>query len=145
LKWKQVASRYLKAGVIALFVSLPIVLWNIGAFWHSAVQVQMIAPFRPDALSFLAAADQFGINIARSAGWSVLAAAIATGLVLWRSPRNIAGFCVGVALVFFCFFAFNKQAFANYYFFVFAAMCCGIAAIPLQNSRCNELAPSECI
>ena len=30
--------------------------------------------------------------------------------------------------MFFAFFAFNKQAFCNYYHFVIAALCCAIAA-----------------
>ena len=36
---------------------------------------------------------------------------------LWRLPRTPAGFAAAVALTFFAFFAFNKQAFCNYYFF----------------------------
>ena len=31
------------------------------------------------------------------------------------------------------FFAFNKQAFCNYYFFVIGAMCCAIAACADQD------------
>jgi hypothetical protein len=30
------------------------------------------------------------------------------------------------------FFAFNKQAFANYYFLVVGTLCCAFAALPLN-------------
>ena len=60
-----------------------------------------------------------------------VALVVATGLVLWRCRRTAAGFAAGTALVFFAFFAFNKQAFANYYYFVIGAMCCAVAtAVP---------------
>ena len=45
-------------------------------------------------------------------------------------PRTPAGFAGGVALVYFAFFAFNKQAFENYYFFVIGALCCAVALTP---------------
>jgi hypothetical protein len=54
--------------------------------------------------------------------------AAATALVLWRCRRTAAGFAAGTALLFFGFFAFNKQAFANYYYFVIGAMCCALAS-----------------
>jgi hypothetical protein len=90
------------------------------------VTVQLMAPFRPDALSFLAS----GADPARppSAVWAFEAMAVAMALSLWRAPRNAAGFCGAVALSFLAFFAFNKQAFANYYYFVIAAACCAVAA-----------------
>jgi hypothetical protein len=49
-------------------------------------------------------------------------------LALWRVARTPAGFALGVAAVFLAFFVLNKQAFANYYFFVVGALCVAVAA-----------------
>jgi hypothetical protein len=121
-----------KALIVAAIVTLPLVLWNPRAFWHSAVTVQLMAPFRPDALSFLAS----GADPAHppSAVWAFVAMAATMGLSLWRAPRNAAGFCGAVAFSFLTFFAFNKQAFANYYYFVIAAACCAVAATTIDHS-----------
>jgi hypothetical protein len=52
-------------------------------------------------------------------------------LLIWyfgaRSPAGFAGsmaFCLGM------FFAFNKQAFCNYYYLVLGLLCCALAAQP---------------
>jgi hypothetical protein len=50
-------------------------------------------------------------------------------LCIWLWPRNAGGFAGAVAMVYFTFFALNRQAFCNYYFLVIAAMCCAIAAL----------------
>lgn len=49
-------------------------------------------------------------------------------LVLCSAARTPAGFPASTALVYVLFFAFNRQAFANYYYLVIGAMCCAIAA-----------------
>jgi 4-amino-4-deoxy-L-arabinose transferase-like glycosyltransferase len=53
-------------------------------------------------------------------------------LALWRAPRSPHGFALGVALVLGLFFAFNKQAFANYYYFVIGALCVAAATAPVR-------------
>jgi hypothetical protein len=50
--WPQPAGR---AALSAAIVTLPLVLWNTGAFWESVVWLQVKQSFRHDALSFLAA------------------------------------------------------------------------------------------
>ena len=50
------------------------------------------------------------------------------GLCLWRAPRSPAGFAAATAVTYVTFFALNKQAFCNYYFFVVGALCCGVAS-----------------
>ena len=57
-----------------------------------------------------------------------VAGALASALAVWRLPSTPAGFAAAVALTYLAFFAFNKQAFSNYYFFVIGAMCCAVAA-----------------
>jgi hypothetical protein len=49
----------------------------------------------------------------------------------WRKP----GFAAAFALSFLCFFAFNKQAFANYYFLIIAALACAIPSPPYAGER----------
>ena len=55
-------------------------------------------------------------------------AAAVMALALWRVARTPAGFALGVAALFLAFFVLNKQAFANYYFFVVGALCVAVAA-----------------
>jgi hypothetical protein len=55
-------------------------------------------------------------------------AAAVGGLALWRAARTPAGFALGVSALFLAFFVLNKQAFANYYFFVIGALCVAVAA-----------------
>jgi hypothetical protein len=116
-----------KAAGVATAVTLPFVLWNPGAFWFDVVMLQFYQPFRRDALSYLA-------WFARDGGaplptWVAFAAAlVALGLALWRAPRSPSGFAAAVSLTYLCFFAFNKQAFVNYYYFVIGALCCAVAA-----------------
>jgi hypothetical protein len=58
-----------------------------------------------------------------------LAFVAAATLALRRAPRTPAGFAATVALTALCFFAFSKQAFGNYYFFVLGALCCAVACV----------------
>ena len=115
--------------VVVAAVTLPLVLWDVRAFMHSAITLQFRQPFRVDALSYLVP-----LTGGKGPGWIMLlsfaAAGMATILALWRCPRTAAGFSAGFALVFFAFFATSKQAFCNYYALVLAGMCCAIAATP---------------
>jgi len=49
-------------------------------------------------------------------------------LSLRRLASSPAGFAAAVTAVHLFFFAFNKQAFCNYYYFVIATACWAIAA-----------------
>jgi hypothetical protein len=117
------------AVLVAVTVTLPLASWDANAFARSAVMLQFHQPFRTDALSFLVTC--IGANGAAPPMWIAFACAAVAGLLaLWRCPRSASGFAVGVAVVFFAFFATSKQAFCNYYAFVLAAMCCALAALP---------------
>src|SRR5206468_6120482 len=114
------------AAFIATGVTLPFALWNLSAFIRSTWTVQQIAPFRTDALSFLV--WHFQRTGVPPGTWLAFAAAIpATALALWRAPRGPAGFAAALALIFLVFIAFNKQAFANYYYFVLATCWAAVA------------------
>jgi hypothetical protein len=130
---REIISDYgrmlVKAAIVAAIVTLPLILWNPAAFWKSAITLQIHQPYRPDSLSFLAwyAKDELKTPALQAVAFVVLAAAIV--LTLWRCPHTPAGFAAAVALSYLLFFAFNKQAFANYYFFVIGALCCAISAL----------------
>jgi hypothetical protein len=130
--WKRVILDIVIACAAAAVVTLPLALWDFRAFWQSAITLQMRQPYRPDALSFLA---WWGYG---RTGWTgpfwlaFVALFIAAMLSLWRLPRGIAGFVMGFAFTYYCFFAFNKQAFANYYYLVLGALCITTALQRIQ-------------
>jgi len=134
LRPKQVLSIVWKAALAGAVVTLPLALWNWEAFWHSVVRVQMMAPFRPDALSLLSQWYRYDpLHEPPSAAVAFVTMLVAMLIGLFFAPKNIAGFCAAIALAFFAFFIFNKQAFMNYYFFVIGAMCCTMAAVVPPN------------
>ncbi len=124
----RLAAFVIIAIVVAAAVTLPMALWDVKAFIHSAVTLQFQQPFRADALSYLVPLRAGGTT---AVAWTSFACAAVAGLLaLWRCPRTPAGFAIAFALVFFAFFATSKQAFCNYYALVLAAMCCALAATP---------------
>ena len=124
--WQAVVRELGKAIALALVVTAPLALWNISAFLKDVVLFQVFQPFRIDSLSYLAWYAR--ITGSQPAAWvgfaSMLAAMV---MVLWRAPRTPAGFAAGGATILFAFFAFNKQAFCNYYFVVIGALWCAVA------------------
>jgi small-conductance mechanosensitive channel len=117
----------LPAVAVVAVLTLPFALWNLPAFVHDVVTLQVQQPFRADALTFLAAfAYLTGVRLPSILAF--VAATLAMAVAWWRCPRTPSGFALAVAFVFFAFFAFNKQAFCNYYFFVIGALCASVAA-----------------
>ncbi len=117
-RWRWLAI----AAASALAVTLPMVLINVKAFWQNVVLLQFQQPFRDDSLSF---AVLFGPVSTLPAMVSAVVVAVVVNL---RLRRSAASFAIACATMYLVFFAFNKQAFANYYFFVIAAMCCALAS-----------------
>jgi hypothetical protein len=127
--WWQLLRR---AALVALVISVPLALWNLRDFIVSVVTLQLYQPMRPDALSYAAWLEWLGKP---PPSWLAFVAIIpAVALALWRGARTPAGFAAGVALVYGAFFAVNKQAFCNYYFFVLGALCCAVAATQVGTS-----------
>lgn len=125
--WKDVASLLGKAMLLAALLTVPMMLLDIGAFMNNVVLFQFRQPFRMDALSYLAwLAHGGGPRLPAVIGFVMVVPA--TLLAIWRGARTPAGFAAAVALIYFAFFAFSKQAFLNYYFFILGAMCCAVAA-----------------
>ena len=124
----------LPAVTVVAVLALPFAVWNLPAFVHDVVTLQVQQPFRADALTFLAAfAYLTGVRLPSSLAF--LAAILATVVAWRRCPRTPSGFALAVAFVFFAFFAFNKQAFCNYYSFVVGALC---VALGSWQRRSNE-------
>jgi hypothetical protein len=125
-----------RAASLAALLILPFALWNINDFYRAAVWWQLAYPFRIDSLSYAAAIASAGGPRISWLGFAALPLAI---LFVWkRCPRSLAGFLTGLALEYFAFFLFSKQAFLNYYFLVFGALCCAIVliephSIPLED------------
>ena len=116
-----------KAAILGAAVTLPFVVWNPAAFWKSVVTLQFYQPFRLDALSVLSWWALRGHEQPAALTPFVVATA-ASAVALWRLPRTPAGFGAAIAVTFFAFFAFNKQAFCNYYFFVLGSLYASVAA-----------------
>jgi hypothetical protein len=117
----------LPAVVVVAALTLPFAVWNLPAFVHDVVTLQVQQPFRADALTFLAAfAYLTGVRLPSSLAF--LAAILAMVVAWQRCPRTPSGFALAVGFVFFAFFAFNKQAFCNYYSFVVGALCVALGS-----------------
>lgn len=114
------AMLLVSAVLAGALVTLPLVLPDFPAFWRSAVTLQLQQPFRDDALSFLSLVHRATGQIPPS--WpSFVLLAITMALAIWRMPRSAASFAGATAATLLIFFAFSKQAFANYYYLVIAA------------------------
>jgi hypothetical protein len=133
--WKSWARLALPAVVASLVITLPLALWDVGAFWRSVVWLQTVQPFRADALSFPSALVAMGYTPPVVPTLVVLTG-VAITAVLWRAPRTPQGFAAAVTVVLGVFFAFNKQSFCNYWFLVLGAAALTIVAgtpAPEQN------------
>ena len=109
----------------AAIVTLPLALWDLPSFLHSAVLLQIRQPYRPDSLSYLAWINPENPNAWRWVPFALAAAAL--GVIFWLHRKRSLNFAGAFGLVMLLFFATNKQAFANYYYLVFGALCCAIA------------------
>lgn len=121
--WRSFVVMLAKAAAVAAAITLPFFLWDPRAFYRAVVAFQFLQPFRLDALSFLVWIYHGfpELTIERWAPFACVLPAIV--LALWRCPRSPAGFAAAVTLVYLLFFSFNKQAFANYYYFAIATAC----------------------
>ncbi len=118
------AGFLLRAVITGSVVTLPLALWDIGAFLHSAAWLQFRQPFRQDALSFLTL-----VKPAAPERWVALPFVMtaAAWIAIARCGRRVS-FPLAIALAFLAFFAFNKQAFLNYYYLVIGCLCTALAA-----------------
>jgi hypothetical protein len=123
------AVRLVTVGLaVAAVVTAPFFFWNPQAFWRSVVVFQFLQPFREESLSHLVWIHKYfpGLPGQQLMSFVVLAAMLA--FLWWRRQPTPAYFAGAVGVMHLAFFAFSKQAFANYYYFVIAALCWGAAA-----------------
>jgi len=126
-EWRRMLGVLARAILIAAAITLPFALWDPSGFFRSVISFQFLQPFRTDSLSYLAwYARVTGSTPQSWVGFVMMFAAMA--LVIWKAPRTAAGFAAGGGLILLAFFAFNKQAFCNYYFVVIGALWCAVAA-----------------
>jgi hypothetical protein len=126
-RWKQLLWIAIKAGIVVAVINAPFAIWNFRQFVRAVVLLRVVPSFRSDALTYLVWIYSLTGRIPPLWIGSVVAAA-AVGLLLWKAPRTPAGFAASVTLTTTLFFAFSKQAFANYYYLTIAMACWAIAA-----------------
>ncbi|HEU5197136.1 MAG TPA: hypothetical protein VFW70_20530 [Methylomirabilota bacterium] len=126
--WRARGRTLLKAMLVAATLTLPFVVADVSGFVRGVVVLQVRQPFRADSLSYPAWWVR-ATGLAPPPAWLALVVlAVALVLCLRYAARSVAAFAGATALASLVFFAFNKQAFMNYYFFVVAAFCCAVAA-----------------
>ena len=103
----------------------PFALWNFHAWKFANLDIQVSLAPRNDALTFVVWARRaLGVSLPPALGF-VLAFAV-TAVACWRKRRT-ARYGVALAITYFFFFAFNKWAFANYYFLIGSLSAMGAA------------------
>ncbi|MFN8435475.1 MAG: hypothetical protein U0V18_15730 [Anaerolineales bacterium] len=119
---------YANIVLAALLVTVPLALWNFPAFLWNVGEAQWYQIFRLDALSYLAAYARV-----TDVQPSQLVAFVLLGLAFFMAwyfiPQTPEGFSSAFAWCLILFFAFNKQAFCNYYFLVIGALCATLAML----------------
>src|SRR6185312_3695294 len=116
-QWARMRRQIIVAIAIAACVTVPMAIWNFRGFVWSVVLLQFHQPVRADALSFLPRLNE----LVHMPGVTALPFVLAVGVMGWgmlRFPRTPFAFAGAISLMFLVFFAFNKQAFCNYYFLV---------------------------
>ena len=128
MSWKKLLKDYSVIAITGILVTMPLALWNFSAFYWNVGAAQWYQVFRTDALSYLALyARIFDKHPSQLIAFIAL---LISFIPIWRYvPRTSAGFVTSLAWSLGVFFAFNKQAFCNYYFLVIGAICCGLALL----------------
>lgn len=118
-----------KSLAVALVLTLPMALWDVDGFSRSAVLMQFKQPFRADSLSYLVAVlNATGRQLSPILGFAALLGGLFFGLRAAKTPSH---WVAAGAVAYLGFFALNKQAFANYYFWVFGLLLAAVAvALP---------------
>jgi len=136
--WKMVGRVLLRAGLVVVAINLPFLIWNAHEFIRAVFVFQLLQPFRNDALSYLVWIRQ-NLPGLRVPMWiSLVPLVVMIPVCLRRVASSPAGFAAAAALVHLLFFAFNKQAFGNYYYFVIATACWSIAVARLPAERTSS-------
>lgn len=129
--WRKWIPFFGWMGATMVIVTAPLAFWDLPAFIWNVGLAQWYQVFRMDALSYLALyAHAFQQTPSQLTSFIALAIAF---LITWRfTPRTATGFALSIAWGLEIFFAFNKQAFCNYYSLVIGAICWTFAALTAE-------------
>jgi hypothetical protein len=133
--WRMVGRVLFKAGLVVAAINLPFLALNAPAFIRAVFVFQFLQPFRNDALSYLVLIRRHWPGSPLPSWISLVPLVVMIPVCLRRVASSPAGFAAAVTLVHLLFFAFNKQAFGNYYYFVIATACWSIAAARLPEMQ----------
>jgi hypothetical protein len=125
------------AGVLVL----PFLIANPAAFVRGVLEFQLRQPFRPDALSWPAAIVHLGGP--RLPPWPAF---LLAGGVLWATLGrrvSVAQAILASASTWIVFVAFNKQAFANYYWLGVGLLCAAVAALAAGSPSEGPVGPDR--
>ncbi|MSP62364.1 MAG: DUF2029 domain-containing protein [Myxococcales bacterium] len=122
------------AAAVALAVTAPLALWDLGAFFDDVVLCQVRQPLRMDAMSLPPVVAMLtGFRAPSALAFLAVAAALAWA---WRRlPDGAPGLALGATLALDAFFLFNKQAFCNYYYLVGVLLLAAQAAAQPRQPR----------
>lgn len=138
--WTSGRLRYLViAAAIALSVLLvaPFLAWDPAGFWRGVVRFHLVSPFRVDSLSI--PAGVYRNTLERWPAWvGFLAAAVTIAIVLCQRVRTMTHAALGAAVTYFAFFAFNKAAHMNYYWFVDSLLALTMITAAAESSKTVE-------
>ncbi len=110
-------KQWLIIGGVGVAMVLPFALWSFADLRFSIYDVLSGLPPRVDALTF----NNWVWHrwqLAIPGGLAFVLAAVAVGLTAWKLRGSKESFGVAVAMTYLLFFAFNRWAFANYYFLI---------------------------
>jgi hypothetical protein len=124
-RWSLV--EFIIAGSVAAGMVLPFAIWNFKALKWANFDLLSSLPPRPDALTVTNWYQRkFGTPITGSIAFYF--AAVIVAVSSWRIRDSVARFSVALAGTYLFFFAFNRWAFANYYFMIGALATMAAAA-----------------
>ena len=131
----------LVAAAGAALLVLPFVVTNPAAFVRGVLEFQFRQPFRTDALSWPAAITHLGGP--RLPSWPAF---LLAGGVLWATlgrTVSVAQAILASASTWIVFVAFNKQAFANYYWLGVGLLCAAVAALAAESPSEDPAGPGQ--
>jgi hypothetical protein len=132
---KQLFRIVWQAGLVVAVITLPFFFWNPREFIRAVALWQLVQPFRKDALSYLVWIWYRDGQRTPPIWIPLLAVIPAVLLALWKCRPGPSGFAAACTVIFLAFFAFNKQAFCNYYYFVIATACWTLGTMQLTGKK----------
>jgi uncharacterized membrane protein len=127
---KAIVKHFAKAGLVAVAVTLPFLLWNPEAFYRSVAGLHLRQPFRPDSITLPALFPDVYSSLPKLVLIAIpliVLGAVSVGMLM-RTPTGAQGFALGSALALLATFLVSKQAFGNYYVVATGLLCAAGAA-----------------